>query len=64
MKNQLSLILILLALFCTNLEARPASNIEFELTQPDGTAFIAVQRGDEHAHWIEPSLIPMTVFRP
>ena len=44
---------VLLVVFCTNLEARPAAATKFEMTQPDGTTFMVVQRGDEHANWIE-----------
>lgn len=35
--------------------AVPALEIERRVTQPDGSTFMATQRGDEHFHWTEAS---------
>ncbi len=44
---------VLACAYLQSLFAAPAAPIEFELTQPDGTTFTAVARGDEYANWTE-----------
>ncbi len=46
---------VLLVLNAATLYAAPAAPIKLELSQPDGTEFTAVPRGDEFANWIETS---------
>ncbi|MDX1556500.1 MAG: M6 family metalloprotease domain-containing protein, partial [Xanthomonadales bacterium] len=48
-----ALILFACTLLSTPVWSGPAAPIELEITQPDGTSFIAVPRGDEFANWVE-----------
>ncbi len=48
-----ALLLIAFSLFSTPAWSGPAAPIEIEITQPDGTTFIAIPRGDEFANWTE-----------
>jgi len=48
-----SLIFIFCLVFSVNLWAGPVAPIVLELSQPDGTKFSAVARGDEFANWME-----------
>ncbi|MFC1777576.1 M6 family metalloprotease domain-containing protein [Pseudomonadota bacterium] len=54
-KNTSHVILILLMLLSANLYAVPAAPLRLKVTQPDGTTFTAIPRGDEYANWIETS---------
>ena len=45
---------IFLSLICSaSILAAPAAPIEVKVSQPDGTTFMVVPRGDEFANWIE-----------
>jgi M6 family metalloprotease-like protein len=57
-----ALLLTFATLCCSNAFAVPAAPVEFDLTQPDGTVFTAIQRGDEYANWIE-TLEGLTVVK-
>lgn len=48
-----ALTLLLSLIFSASVWAAPAAPIEVELSQPDGTTFTVVPRGDEFANWIE-----------
>lgn len=48
-----ALLLIAFSLLSTPAWSAPAAPIEIEITQPDGTTFIAISRGDEFANWME-----------
>ncbi len=47
------LTLILLLISSMTLQAGPVAPLVVELSQPDGTTFSAVPRGDEYANWME-----------
>ncbi len=47
------LTLILLLISSMTLQAGPVAPMVVELSQPDGTTFSAVPRGDEYANWME-----------
>jgi len=45
--------LLILGLFARGAWAVPANPFPATIVQPDGTRFVAVQRGDEFRHWME-----------
>jgi len=51
--RNITLVFILLCVFCTDVWAVPAAPVVVVLSQQDGTSFNAVRRGDEYTNWLE-----------